>query len=929
MLREQAGKQEHMPARQAASEGAELIGRRGESEALDRLLGDLRSGRGGALVLRGEAGIGKTALLESASADDRIRTLRISGIEFETELAFAALHQLCSPVLDGLKKLAAPQSDALSVAFGMGGEGIPDRFRVGLAVLGLLSEAAAVRPLLCVVDDAQWLDQASAQTLAFTARRVQNEHVAFLFGVREPEGNRELAGLPEMRLGGLPDQDAARLLRSRIRAPLDGRVRDRILAEARGNPLALLELPRSADLAGGFAQPGATAVSGKVEMSFRSRLRDLPPDSRLLLLVAAAETTGDAVVLWRAAELLGVGAGAAAAAEDTGLIRFGLWVRFRHPLVRSAVYRDASVADRRAAHGALAEAMADIDEPDRRAWHYSQAVAGPDAEVADALELSAGRAWARGGIAAQAAFLEAAARLTPDPARRVERALAAAGAKRDAGAADAALDLLAVADAGPLDALSRARSTTLRARIAFDQGRNDAAVARLQTAARLFVPLDAASAREIFLETLAAAVFVGRFADGPRLFETADAARAVLPAPDPPRPLDVLLDGLTTQVRGGFLEAAPLLRDVVDLYLKELGEQHADAFSPGELWLACSAALDLWDNTALRVLAEYQVGSSRASGAVAALPVSLSYRALAHLHAGEFDDAASLIAEAYAIATEIGAPGMDYVDVSLAAWRGEARTIERAETFRRGAVERGEGRLVTAIEYAQTVVLNSLGRYEDALEACRPSADLDEMGFSSTVPAEFVEAAVRSGHRELAVPVVERLVERTALSTTDWAAAAGLHCRALMSVGPEADELYREAIHFFDRSEGRVHAARTRLLHGEWLRRAGHRQAARTQLREAFDMLTQIGAAGFAARAARELDALGEHVSSRISTGAAAALTIQEFQIARLVATGATSKEVGAQLFLSPRTIDAHLRSIFKKLGITSRRQLRDVPLAR
>ncbi|MFE2088609.1 AAA family ATPase [Streptomyces sp. NPDC059460] len=913
--------------RSAVAGRSELIGRRRESETVNLLVEGVRAGRGGALVVRGEAGIGKSALLDSVRTVPGVRVLRVGGVEFETELAFAAVHQLCAPTLDGLGKLPAPQLEALSAAFGLGGEGVPDRFRVGLAVLGLLSETAAKQPLLCVVDDAQWLDQASAQTLAFAARRVQNEPVAFVFATRELDDRRELAGLPELPLQGLAEDDARNLLNSRIRAPLDGPVRERIIAEARGNPLALLELPRTAELAGGFGLPDAVPASGKVEASFRTRLRELPDRSRLLLLVAAAETTGDPVLLWRAAESLGINAEAAMPAEDADLVSLGLWVRFRHPLVRSTVYQDASPADRRAVHGALAQAMADSDEPDRWAWHRSQAAAGPDAGVAEALARSAGRAQARGGIAAAAAFLEAAARLTPEPVLRAERALAAAGAKRDTGAVEAALDLLAAAGAGRLDDQLRARTETLRARIAFDQYRNDAAVVRLQKAAQLTAPLDAASAREIFLETLAAAVFVGRFVEGPRLLDTAEAARAVIPALAPARPLDLLLDGLTTQARDGFLAAAPLLRGVVDSYL-ESGRD--EGFSPGELWLACSAAMDLWDDAAWRTLADRQIRSSRATGALAVLPVTLSYRALAHIHAGEFDDAGALIDEAYVIAAEVGAPGLDYVDVSLAAWRGdEERTTGLAEAALRGATARGEGRLVTAVEYAQAVLFNGLGRPAAALDACRAACDLDEMGFHAWIPVEYVEAAVRSGNRELAVPVLEKLTERTAASPTDWAVGVELRSRALLTEGPKADDLYREAIDRLDRSEARAHAARARLLHGEWLRRGGHRLEARTQLRAAHDMLTSIGADAFAVRAAHELGASGEHPRKRRAGANADQLTAQEFQIARLVATGATSREVGSQLFLSPRTIDAHLRNIFKKLSITSRRQLRDMPLAR
>ncbi|MFF9624746.1 ATP-binding protein [Streptomyces griseosporeus] len=914
-------------------EAPDLIGRRRESEELASLLSATGKGRGGTLVLTGEPGIGKTALLDSVHRQSGLRVLRVAGAEFETDLAFSALHELCAPVTNRIGRLPVPQRHALEAAFGLRTRAVPDRFLVGLAVLGLLSLAAAEQPLVCVVDDAQWLDQESAQALAFAARRVQTEPVLLLFAVREIDACQDLAGLPVMPLRGLPEDEAHALLAARIRAPLDAPVRDRIVAEARGNPLALLELPRTVDLAGGFATPwtadpataaaGTTSASDKVVASFRARLTALPSDTRRLLLIAAAEPTGDPVVLWRAADLFGIGAAAAAPALDAELLSLGLWVRFRHPLVRSTVYGDASPADRRAVHGALADVMSDTGEPDRRAWHRGQAAAGPDEEVAAALERSADRARARGGAAAAAAFLEAATHLTPDARRRAERALAAASAARDVGAVDTALNLLATAEAQPLDGLAHARARTLRARIAFDVHRNDASVAALQQAAQETAPLDPATARQIFLETVAAAVFVGRFAEGPRLREAARAALAAVPAPTPARPLDLLLDGLATQVRDGFGAAAPLLRRVVDEYLRR--PDHS-AHSPGELWMACSAAMDLWDDRAWRMLADQQIRSSREAGTLAALPMTLSYRALAHLHAGEFRESAALVAEAYAISAEVGAPGLVYVDVTLAAWRGEeSRTAELAGAALRDAAQRGEGRLATAVEYAQAVLYNGLGRYEEALEACRSVLDLDEMGFHAWIPAELVEAAVRSGDREAALRVLERLAERTRSSTTDWGAGMELRSRALVCDGAEADALFGEAVARLDRSEGRVHAARARLVHGEWLRRQGRDREARDRLREAHEMLSSCGAHAFAERAARELRATGEHPARRPSPSAAGLLTAQETVIARLVATGATSREVGEQLFLSPRTIEAHLRNIYRKLGIRSRRELRDL----
>src|SRR3954470_15559918 len=446
-----------------------LHGRRDECAVLERLLEGARVGHSGVLVLKGEPGVGKTALLEYAvgSASD-LRWIRAAGVESEMELAFAALHQLCVPLLDRLDRLPGPQHDALTTAFGLSEGAVPDRFFVGLATLGLLSEAAEERPLVCVVDDAQWLDRASAQALAFVGRRLRAEPVVMLFGAREP--SEEFAGLPKLVVGDLRDRPARDLLASVIPGRLDERVADQIGAEPRGNPRAFLELPRdlsAAQLAGGFGLPGAVSLAGRIEESFQRRLQTLPEDTQRLLLVAAAEPLGNPALLRGAATVLGIVGPALEPAERVGLLEVHGRVRFRHPLVRSAIYRAASAEQRRRVHRALAEATNAETDPDRRAWHLAAATAGPDESVAGELERAAGRAQARGGLAAAAAFLERGAALTLEPHRRARRALAAAHAKLRSGAPEAALALLDTVEAGSDDPPARARADLLRAQAAF------------------------------------------------------------------------------------------------------------------------------------------------------------------------------------------------------------------------------------------------------------------------------------------------------------------------------------------------------------------------------------------------------------------------------------------------------------------------------
>jgi DNA-binding CsgD family transcriptional regulator len=915
-----------------SSSGHPSRSRTSERAAVERLLQATLAGRGGAIVIRGEAGIGKTELLEEAlETVPGLRQRRVAGRESETELLFTALHELCKPMLMHLEPLPGPQRASLEVAFALRDGAEPDRFRVGLALLGLLSEAAHEQPVVCVVDDAQWLDHASAQVLAFVARRVESVPVAFLFALREPAESGMLEGLPTQTLTGLGIDDARALLTSQFRVPLDERIRDQIIAEARGNPLVLLELSQrvgSAELAGGYGLPDTLSVPDRIEAGTLARLTGLPAETRRLLLVAAAEPLGDPVLLWRACERLGIGSDAAVPAEAAGLLDLGVRLRFRHPLVRSTIYRAASPEDRRAAHRALADVTDAGLDPDRRAWHRGRSVYVPDEAVAEELERSADRALACGGMAAAAGFLERATALTPDPARRAARALAAARFKHRAGDVEAASGLLATAEAGPLDARQRALADLLSAEIAARTVQDHPAPDLLLDAAKILEAHDRPLARETYLEGLAAAMRVGRFGAPKLLEETALNVRAALDRVgplSPTRPIDLLLDALTEHVIHGRAKAVPLMRTALSASLDEGGDQRGG----GQwIWLACSAAADLWDEQAMRTLAERQVDLSRRAGALIPLSNALRILVLAHIHAGEFDSAQALIDDANAVLGPAATIHTVWVDLLLGAWRGQAERVQPLiKTGLEAARERAEGRVATTIGYADAVLHNGVGRYDVALRAARTACLHDEHGFSSLLPPELVEAAARTGQPQLAEPVLDQLIEQTEACGTDWAIGVQLRSRALLSEGDQAEEMYREAIDRLQRTTGVVHLARAHLVYGEWLRREARRADARIHLRMAYESLTEIGAAGFAARAAAELSTCGDR-PRKPATTPLDLLTVQERRIALLVADGATRKEAAGQLFLSPRTVDAHLRSIFKKLGLTSRRQLHDLRLA-
>ena len=874
------------------------------------------------LVMHGEAGVGKTALLEYVAGRAReCRLARVTGVPSEMELAFAGLHQLCAPMLSRAECLPAPQGEALRIAFGLTQGPPPDRFLVGLAVLSLLSEVAAERPLVCVIDNEQWLDHASAQALGFVARRLAADSVALVFAARVPGG--ELTGLRELTVSGLPDADARALLESALVGPLDTQVRDLIVSETGGNPLALLELPSGLtplQLAGGFGLPFAAPLPSRIEDRFLRQLNALPDSTQRLLLVAAADLSGDPVLVRQAAGRLGIPARAAGPAVDAGLLEFGARMWFRHPLVRSAAYRSASPQDRQEVHLALAEVTDPRIDPDRRAWHRARVAAAPDEEVAAELESSAGRAQARGGLAAAAAFLERAVVLTADPARRTERTLAAAQASLRAGAFGQALDLLVMAEAGPLDELQAGRADLLRGQATFVSGLGSDAATLLLKAAKRLEQLDLGLARETYLSAWMAATFAGRLAGAGDLLEVSRAARALPASALPPRPADLVLDGLARLVTDGPTAAAPTLRHVVSAFA-DPGIPAAEGLRWG--WFAQAAASALWDDDAWHAMLVRQVRLAHDAGALDQLPVMLGALGTAAVWGGDFAAADSLIAEADAVCEATGSRAAPFAAMMLASLRGDqaeaAPLIEAAITR---AAAGGQGMAVAYAQWVAAVLANGLARYEQALAAAQhASEDTFTLHISMWALPELVEAAARSGNTEVAIGALERLVETTQAGGTDFGLGLEARCRALLGGGAAADGLYREAIGRLGRTRLRPELARAHLLYGEWLRRPGRRLDARGQLRTAHDMLTAIGMEAFAGRARRELIATGEKVPKR-SSETRDRLTRQEEQIARLARDGRTSPEIGAQLFLSARTVEWHLGKVFTKLGIGSRREL-------
>ncbi|MGW4928640.1 ATP-binding protein [Agromyces sp. NPDC004153] len=922
-----------MPPGRIASD---LIGRSRELENLDVLVKRLHSGQSGVLVLRGPAGAGKTALLDAlaVSAGD-CRLERVAGVEAERELPFAGLHLLLSPFLSQLKRLPRPQRSALAAAFGQVDGFAPKPFMIGLATLTLLSEQATrQRPVVCLIDDAHWLDPATTQTLSFVARRIHAEPVALIFAVRGVNERDNFAGLPDLAVNGLSDEDAHALLASVLHYPLDLAVQDRIVAEADGNPRALVELPdvcSPTELAYGFGRDGPAQIDNRTEAAFIKRVRRLPAETRRLMLVAAAEPTGDVALLWRAASRLGLTPISAAPAESAGLLTLGSRAQFRHPLARSAVYRAATPQQRRAVHRALADSTEEGRDKDRRAWHRAQATVGVDDRVADQLESTASRARTRGGSAAAAEFLLDSTRLTAEPARRAHRALDAAVAKQEAGQFEDATNLLGVARSGPLSALDRSRALLLDAELNSATEPSREATALLLEAAKRLERLDPDRARDTYLEAFSASLFEGPPGDSGAVRKIASALLRTGSSDQSDRTetgRDLLLYGMAMLVDRGYEAAVPILRSALNAFIRE---PINDPSSLRWLWLASRIARGLCDERSWGHLTQRHLALARELGAVSALPLALTERFGFELMTGNPSKARALAMESDAVLHAMDCPVTSPSQLWLEIWHGRAESVDDLIAAHDVELKSNRHRLWhVSMEWGIANMLNGLGRYAEALAAAeRASADVDDFGLSTVwVSHELIEAAVRSGNVERARAPLDRLALFARSSGTDWAIGVELRCRALVSDPSSAEPHYRAAIDCLDRSNVRVAAARSHLLFGEWLRRESRVTEARKHLRIAEEWLTAIGMDGFARRARRELSASGERPHKR-SEPMPGELTPQEEQIARLAIEGHTNTEIGALLFLSARTVEWHMRKVFMKLDVTSRRQLREKQIDR
>ncbi|HVQ98646.1 MAG TPA: AAA family ATPase [Mycobacterium sp.] len=902
-----------------------LIGRCTECGVLDRLVEAVRAGESRTIVVCGDAGLGKSALLDYvADQASDCRVVRAAGVQSEMELPFAALHQVCTPGLNSLQHLPVPQRDALRIAFGLTAGPAPDRFLVGLAVLSLLADVAEQQPLVCLVDDEQWLDRSSAQVLGFVARRLVAESVGLVFGTRTP--GSDLAGLPELEIKGLRAADARALLDAALVGLLDTRVRDQVVAETQGNPLALLELPRGLtpqELAGGFGILDAVrfsgGVEGGIEESFRRRIDVLPEETCRLLLVAAAEPVGDPALVWGAAARLGIGADAAEPAVEAGLVEFAGWVRFRHPVVRSVVYASASTSTRREVHGALAQVTDAEQDPDRRAWHRAHAVAGPDQDVAAELERSAARAKGRGGLAAAAAFLGRATILTLDPAQRADRALAAAVAHVQTGAFDAAREMISIAEAQSLNDFQQARIDEIRAELAFVESRGGDAPALLLKAARRLEPIDIDLSRATYLRALEAAMFAGPLARGGEMQEVARAAAAV-PSPQHVRAPDLFLDGLAMLYNTGYGAAVPILRRALDAFDTDLSPEEELRWH----YLAFLVAVLIWEDHRLKPLSDRYVELVRGLGALTELPLALTSKVTMLTFVGELTVASAIIGELQAAMEATGISFAPYGALAVAARRGRyAEAVALIEATTREVSQRGEGRAIAFADWASALLNNGLGRYQEAMTAAQRVIHRAEL---TSIPrwglVELIEAATRSGRSDIAADALGRLAVATSASGTDWALGIEARSRALLTEGEAAERLHREAIERLERTSTRTELARARLLYGEWLRREHRRGDARTQLRIAYNMFEAMGMEAFAERAGRELKATGETARKPSVPTSDDQLTAQEAQIARMARDGLSNPEIGARLFLSARTVQYHLKKVFIKLGIESRTQL-------
>jgi DNA-binding CsgD family transcriptional regulator len=896
-----------------------LLGRESECAAVDRMLRAASASRSGALVVRGEAGIGKTALLEHALARaDGMRVLSGAGVEAESELPFAGLHQLLWPILDLAEALPDVQTAALHSAFGLSADRVEDRFLVSVAVLGLLTAAADAQPLLCIVDDAHWLDGASADALVFVARRLQADPIAVLIGAREGDARSfEAHGLPELRLDGLSGADARALLDSGLPTV----VRDELVGVTGGNPLALLELPGALtdDERTGRAQLRLDLpLNERIERAFMARVEPLADDARRMLLLAAADDSGEVGTLLRAAEGVGVGPDALDAVERAGLLAAeGPRLRFRHPLLRSAVYHAAGFAERRAAHEALAAVLDDEADVDRRAWHRAAAATAPDDAAAEALVLTADHAASRGGHTAAARALERAAELDSDPQRRAQRLVAAAGSAALAGRVGHAVALLDRAEPDLYDPMARGMAMRVRGMASMAIGRPADAYAMLADAARTVLPTDRPAGLGLLMRACMAAAVSGE----PGAIHGMLAELDTEPRTDAERFPSRLMNGISRLIAGDAVTGVASIEEALSL---------ADDLEVVEqVQQAGGGAVFVGDWVRARRYFDRAIVLARDRGAVALLPETLGLRALIALWERRLVDAAADADEAVRLADDIGAGNARALPVTVLAWlagtRGDEEECRRhADEVLALSLERGLALPAGLATWALAQLDLATGRWDEALlrltaiEEVRPGFGHPFLPVLSSW--DRLEAAVHAGHPDVVERTLARFAPWANVAGAAWAVPVLADCRALAAAPEAAEAHFEAAIESVDRT-GPLDRARIHLHYGEYLRRERRRIDARVHLRAAFDGFEWLGAAPWAERALRELRATGEKARKR-HLSPLAELTPQELQVARLVGEGATNKTVALQLFVSPKTVEYHLRKVFAKLGISSRMEL-------
>lgn len=905
-----------------------LLGRAAECAMLDKLATDVRGGFTGTLLFIGEPGVGKTRLLQymADSAAD-VTTLWIVGAQSELRLGFAALHRLVMPYLDRLDRLTGPHRNALEVTFGLTGGPPPSRLLVSLAALALLSHVAAERPVVCLIDDAQWLDQESLAVLGFIARRLHADPIGMVFSAREHAGDLiALDGLATRRIAALDTASAHSILDEAVSGPLDPRVSARVIDETGGNPLAMLELVgelSAEQLAGRFPLPRRLPVGRRVDVHFLAQVATLSPDARTVLLVAAACADDDPLTVWLAAALLGVAAAAADPVVQQGILSLEPRVAFRHPLIRSAVYDGATPEERQRVHDALATVAVGNGDDDQAAWHRAAAVTSPDETIAADLQASAERAQRRGGYTMQAAFLTRAAELSPHTRDRALRYLAAAEAHLAAGDGPLAEALLDLATSGHDGAGMHVAVQRLRAAISVFFSRHKDAPAILLGAATKVEPADLSLIRQILFDAMQAAIVARQYTNGTTLEEVAHAALAAGPDPRrPPSGIDLLLDGFATRIARGYADAVPLLRAAVAMMFTDETAAHAGIPSTILGWFAAD---DVWDEHGRRAMFERAQAIERRQGALGAMRITLAGLSTSQAWAGQMDDAENSYGEAAEISALIGVPlpATTGVLLEVRAWQGrESESRAVASSTADWGRQKGASILEIFALMGLTVLELGLGRYPEALRWGLQIFHDDPPGFGNRVLPEVVEAGVRGGDRAAAQAALTRLTERAVVAATPWALGLLARSRALMATDAEAEVHYREAIRQLAGTAVRTELARAHLLYGEWLRRQKRRRDAHAQLGTAYDMFMAMGAAAFAARTGVERRAAGDAMADAAGARNAFGLTPQEAQVARQASSGATNAEIASRLFITTSTVEYHLSKVFRKLGITSRRQL-------